>query len=97
MYTGIRDAGVDLDAGAPFWSGLEDRVHNFFRLESSVSLHVLFGLTTGRLAVGRLLWCAWARDAVLRDRQRYLFTAVALLGLWVLFGGAQVGGGISHR
>jgi len=25
------------------------------------------------------------------------FTLVTLLGLWLLFGGGQVGGGISHR
>jgi thiol-disulfide isomerase/thioredoxin len=44
IATGIRDAGVDLGPGSPFLNGLRDRIGHFFRLESSISLHVMFGL-----------------------------------------------------
>jgi len=97
ILTGIRDAGADLGADSPFWNGLNDRLTHLFRLESSVSLHVLFGLAVTLIAFGRLAWRAWAGDRILRGGQRTAFTLVTLLGLWVLFGGGQVGGGISHR
>jgi len=97
ILTGIRDAGADLGPDSPFWNGLHDRLTHLFRLESSVSLHVLFGLAVTLIAGGRLAWRAWAGDRILRGGQRIAFTLVTLLGLWVLFGGGQVGGGISHR
>jgi thiol-disulfide isomerase/thioredoxin len=97
IVTGIRDAGADLGPESPFWNGLHDRLTHLFRLESSVSLHVLFGLAVTFIAVGRLTWRAWAGDRILRGGQRMAYALVTLLGLWVLFGGGQVGGGISHR
>ncbi len=97
VLTGIRDAGADLGPDSPFWTGLNDRLTHLFRLESSVSLHVLFGLALTLIAVGRLGWRLQAGDRILRGGQRMAFTLVTLLGLWVLFGGGQVGGGISHR
>ena len=97
ILTGIRDAGADLGPDSPFWNGLHDRLTHLFRLESSVSLHVLFGLALTLIAVGRLGWRLRASDRILRGGQRMAFTLVTLLGLWVLFGGGQVGGGISHR
>ena len=97
ILTGIRDAGADLGPDSPFWNGLHDRLTHLFRLESSVSLHVLFGLALTLIAVGRLGWRLRASDRILRGGQRIAFTLVTLLGLWLLFGGGQVGGGISHR
>jgi len=97
ILTGIRDAGADLGPDSPFWTGLNDRLTHLFRLESSVSLHVLFGLALTLIAVGRLAWRLRAGDRILRGGQRIAFTLVTLLGLWLLFGGGQVGGGISHR
>ncbi len=97
ILTGIRDAGADLGPDSPFWNGLHDRLTHLFRLESSVSLHVLFGLALTLIAVGRLGWRLRAGDRILRGGQRMAFTLVTLLGLWVLFAGGQVGGGISHR
>ena len=97
ILTGIRDAGADLGPDSPFWNGLHDRLTHLFRLESSVSLHVLFGLALTLIAVVRLGWRLRAGDRILRSGQRMAFTLVTLLGLWVLFGGGQVGGGISHR
>jgi len=97
ILTGIRDAGADLGPDSPFWNGLNDRLTHVFRLESSVSLHVLFGLALTLIAVGRLGWRLRAGDRILRGGQRTAFTLITLLGLWVLFGGGQVGGGISHR
>jgi cytochrome b561 len=76
---------------------LHDRLTHLFRLESSVSLHVLFGLAVTLIAFGRLAWRLRAGDRILRGGQRMAFTLVTLLGLWLLFGGGQVGGGISHR
>jgi len=97
VLTGIRDAGADLGPDSPFWNGLHDRLTHLFRLESSVSLHVLFGLAVTLIAFGRLAWRLRAGDRILRGGQRMAFTLVTLLGLWLLFGGGQVGGGISHR
>ena len=97
IYTGIRDAGADLGTGSQFWIGLRDRVEHFFRLESSISLHVLFGLATICLAVGRLAWRVLVGEGTLKDRQGFIFTVTTLLGLWILFGGTQIGGAISHR
>src|SRR5213592_3765574 len=97
ILTGIRDAGADLGPDSPFWNGLHDRLTHLFRLESSVSLHVLFGLAVTLIAFGRLAWRLRAGDRILRGGQRMAFTLVTLLGLWLLFGGGQVGGGISHR
>jgi thiol-disulfide isomerase/thioredoxin/uncharacterized membrane protein len=97
VLTGIRDAGADVGPGSPFWNGLHDRLTHLFRLESSVSLHVLFGLGVTLIAVGRLAWRVWAGDRILRGGHRVAFALVTLLGLWLLFGGGQVGGGISHR
>jgi hypothetical protein len=97
ILTGIRDAGADLGPDSPFWNGLHDRLTHLFRLESSVSLHVLFVLGVTLIACGRLAWRVWAGDRILRAGQRMGFTLLTLLGLWVLFAGGQVGGGISHR
>ena len=97
ILTGIRDAGADLGGDSPFWNGLHDRLTHLFRLESSVSLHVLFGLAVTLIAFGRLAWRLRAGDRILRGGQRMAFTLVTLLGVWLLFGGGQVGGGISHR
>src|SRR5436309_9890137 len=97
VLTGIRDAGADLGPDSPLSNGLHDRLPHLFRLESSVSLHVLFGLAVTLIAFGRLAWRLRAGDRILRGGQRMAFTLVTLLGLWLLFGGGQVGGGISHR
>jgi thiol-disulfide isomerase/thioredoxin/uncharacterized membrane protein len=97
IYTGIHDAGLDLGPGSPFVNGLRDRIGHAFRLESSVSLHVLFGLAAVSLAVGRLVWRTAGGARVLEGRSRLVFTALALLGVWILFGGTQIGGAISHH
>jgi len=91
ILTGIRDAGADLGPDSPFWNGVHDRLTHLFRLESSVSLHVLFGLGLTLIAVGRLTWRVRAGGRILRGRQRTAFTLVTLLGLWVLFGEARSG------
>jgi len=97
IFTGIHDAGLDLGPGSPFVNGLRDRIGHAFLLKSSVSLHVLFVLAAAALAVSRLIWRTASGAAVLEGRSRLLYTALALLGVWVLFGGAQIGGAISHR
>jgi thiol-disulfide isomerase/thioredoxin/uncharacterized membrane protein len=97
IYTGIHDVGVDLGSGSPFLNGLKDRAAHFLRFESSVSLHVLFGLATVSLAGARLVWLTAAGEAALAGRRRIVFTAVAVLGVWILFGGTQIGGAISHH
>jgi len=97
ILMGIRDAGAALGPDSPFWNGLRDRLTHLSRLESSVSLHVLFGLAVTVIAFGRLAWRMRAGDRILTGGQRMAFTLVTLLGLWVLFGAGQVGGAISHR
>jgi uncharacterized membrane protein len=97
IYTGIHDAGLGLGPGSPFVSGLRDRIGHAFLLKSSISLHVLFVLAATSLAFSRLAWRTAGGAAVLEGRSRLVFAALALLGVWALFGGTQIGGAISHR
>lgn len=96
ILAGINDAGLDVGTGWPFWNGLQDRVHNIVRLESAVSLHVLYALATALLVMGRGVWRWRAGPRAAQGRQRFAFAIAALLGLWLLFAAGQVGGGISH-
>jgi thiol-disulfide isomerase/thioredoxin/uncharacterized membrane protein len=97
VYTGIRDVGVALEVpGSAFWNGWKDRVAHLLRLESSISLHVLFVLAAVLLTTGRLVWRVRGADRALRGGQGLAFATVTALGLWLLFAAAQIGGGISH-
>ncbi len=96
IYTGVGDVGADLGGGWAFWNGLEDRVDHFFRLESSVSLHVIFALAASILAVSRLAWRLHAGERALQGKRGVAFAALTVLGLWLLFGAGQVGGAITH-
>ncbi len=96
-YTGIRDVGAALQVpGWAFWNGLKDRVAHLLRLQSSISLHVLFVLAAVLLTSGRLVWRARGGDRALHGRQGLAFATVTVLGLWLIFAAAQIGGGISH-
>ena len=96
IYTGIGDVGADLGPGWAFWNGLQDRLHHFTRLESTVSLHVLFVLLTASLVLIRLAWRIFFGEKALEGRKRFVFAVLALLGFWALFAAGQVGGSISH-
>jgi uncharacterized membrane protein/thiol-disulfide isomerase/thioredoxin len=97
LYTGVRDVGAALELpGWPIWNGVKDRLTHLFRLQSSISLHVLFVLAAVLLASTRLVWRRFSGDRALRGPQGFAFGTVALLGLWLLFAAAQIGGGISH-
>ena len=96
LYTGIIDDGASLGPGSAFWNGAHDRLSHFLRLESSISVHVLFVTAVGSLALLRVAWRGVSGDRVLEGRQRFAFGAVTAAGLWLLFAAAQVGGGISH-
>jgi thiol-disulfide isomerase/thioredoxin/uncharacterized membrane protein len=97
VYTGIRDVGAALDSpGWAFWNGLKDRVTHLLRFQSSISLHVLFVLAAVLLTSCRLVWRVRGGDRTLRGRRGLAFATVTVLGLWLLFAAAQVGGGISH-
>ncbi len=93
----MHDAGVDLGPGSPFSNGVRDRLTHFFRLQSSVSLHVLFGLGVTLLAAVRLAWRLWVGNRILRSGERIAFAVLTALGLWMLFAAGQVGGAIAHR
>src|SRR5439155_10921423 len=56
IYTGISDVGGALGLGWAFWNGIQDRIHYLTRLESTVSLHVLFVLLTALLVSIRIAW-----------------------------------------
>lgn len=77
-----------------WWLGL---LRNLFRLESTISLHVLSALAALVIAVGRIWWRARGRDGVFQGWQRHAFAALTLLGLWAIFAASQVGGSISHH
>lgn len=96
IYTGVRDVGAALAPGWAFWNGLKDRVVHALRLQSSISLHVLFVVAAVTLASGRLVWRIGAAERALQGQQGIAFAVLTLLGLWLLFAAAQVGGGISH-
>jgi uncharacterized membrane protein len=97
LYTGVHDVGAALELpGWPVWNGIKDRVAHLFRLQSSISLHVLFVLAAVLLASTRLVWRTLSGDRALRGGQGFAFGTVALVGLWLLFAAAQIGGGISH-
>ncbi len=96
IYSGIHDAGNDLGPGSPFWNGLKDRLANFFRFESTISLHVIFALAVSFLTLIRLLWRAYAHDRVLKGKEGFVYMGIMFVGLWLLFAAGQVGGGISH-
>jgi hypothetical protein len=97
VYTGIRDVGAALELpGWVFWNELKDRVSHLFRFQSSISLHVLFVLAVAFLTSGRLTWRDRRGDHALQGRQGLAFATGALLGVWLPFAAAQIGGGISH-
>lgn len=96
VYSGLSDAGADLGPGWAFWNGLVDRVHHFLRLESTVSLHVIYALVVVATAVTRLLWRERAKTDPIAGAQRGLFEFITAVGLWALFAAGQVGGSISH-
>jgi len=94
ILTGIADSGVD--AGMSFPEALRERTRNFWRVESAVSLHMLYALAAALVASGRLIWLKAAAWGAMRGRQRMAFAAVTLVNLWLLFGAGQAGGGITH-
>jgi len=96
VYTGVSDVGASLGPGWSFWNGLQDRIHQFRRLESTVSLHALVALAACLLAAGRLMWRLVARERALRGGHGIAFGLLTFLGLWLLFAAGQVGGSISH-
>src|SRR5438045_3345560 len=83
---------LGLGPGSSFLNGLKDRSAHLFRMESSVSLHVLFGLATVSLVLARLVWLTATGEAMFASRRRFFFAALAILGVWILFAGTQVGG-----
>src|SRR5204862_2839713 len=84
IYSGLSDVGADLGPGWGFWNGLQDRLHHFTRLESTVSLHVLFVLLTAFLVLTRLAWRGFFGGKALEGRKRFVFAMLTLLGFWAL-------------
>jgi thiol-disulfide isomerase/thioredoxin/uncharacterized membrane protein len=97
ILTGLNDVGTDLGGGWALWNGLVDRASHFFLLRSTVSLHVLFALGTVAVTLGRAGWRARARERALQGMPGRVFLALTLLGIWLMFAAAQVGGSVSHR
>ncbi|MBI3557756.1 MAG: TlpA family protein disulfide reductase [Deltaproteobacteria bacterium] len=96
LFSGFHDSGFNLGPGSQVLNGIKDRFTNFWRLESTVSLHFLLALALLAITGARLLWRTLAGDQAFQGRQKFGFAALTVLGLWVLFAAGQVGGGISH-
>jgi uncharacterized membrane protein len=97
ILTGLNDVGTDLGPGWALWNGLVDRARHLFLLQSTVSLHVLFALATVTVTIGRVGWRLRAREQALQGTSGRVFVALTILGVWLMFAAAQVGGSISHR
>ncbi len=97
VYTGLHDVGAALGPGWALWNGLRDRVSHFLMMRSSVSLHVLLAVLCALITTLRLVWRIRAGERVLRGRQGLAFLILMAVGLWMLLGAGQVGGGLLHR
>ena len=97
VYTGLHDVGAALGPGWAFWNGLRDRVSHFLMLRSSVSLHVLLAALCALITTLRLVWRINAGERALRGREGLAFIILMAVGLWMLLGAGQVGGGLLHR
>jgi hypothetical protein len=93
---GLHDSGLNLGPGNKFWLGLQDRWHNAFRFQSSITVHVWLTLSLMAVTALRLVWRARLGSAVLRGRQGWAFAFATVLSLWMLFVAGYVGGRISH-
>ena len=96
LFTGFHDAGNDLGPGSATWNGLKDRIGNFFRFESTVSLHFILALSVVFLTAVRFAWRTYTKKQSFKGRQGVAFAFITALALWLMFAAGQVGGGISH-
>jgi uncharacterized membrane protein len=96
IASGVHDAGLDHGDGNLFLLGLADRYKNAFRLESSVSVHVLLSLGVVAVVVVRLAWRLRAAGAIGERRFARVYAVLTLANLWMLLAAAYVGAQVSH-
>ena len=96
LLTGLHDSGADLGPGVQLINGLFDRVENFLRFESTISIHVICSLLVVCNTLARLLWRMKAGKNVYKGLQCPLFFALTVCGLVVAAVTGYQGGSISH-
>lgn len=96
IVTGVHDAGLDHGEGNVFLLGLADRYRNAFRLQSTVSVHVLLSLAVVGLVALRLVWRPRIAGAVGERRFARPYAVLTLVNVWMLLAAAYVGAQVSH-
>jgi uncharacterized membrane protein len=97
VIAGLHDVGLDLGAGNTIWLGLQDRWHNTFRFQSSVTVHTWLAMALLMITVGRLIWRKISGTNALRGAQGWAYALISLTSLWVLSAAGYVGGLLSHK
>jgi len=97
VAAGVHDCGLALGPGNTFLLGVQDRLENAFRFESSVTVHVWLAGLLLVLTFCRLLW-RWRRGPqVWQGPSGYWYGGLTGFGIWCLLAMSYVGGLISHR
>lgn len=94
VVTGIYDAGADLGPGSQFINGLRDRISNFFRYESTISIHVLLACTLIVLTILRSI--IRLKSKPFSGMIAAVFGILTAVGLVLVFLASYIGGSVSH-
>lgn len=98
VLSGLNDSGLDMGPGLPLLLGFQDRLKNAFRLESTISLHVLMTVPVVLSTVVRCMW--WWRmrrsAASVNSVQLGLHLVLAFVSLILMYAAAYIGGTVSH-
>lgn len=97
LLTGLHDSGADLGPGVQFINGFFDRVENFLRFESTISIHVICSLIVVFITLARLFWRMKSGKEIYGGMQCALFLALTICGLVMTFVTGYLGGSISHN
>ncbi len=93
---GLYDCGLNMGSGNRFLLGLQDRMENAFRFESSVTVHFWLAILLLVLTSARLI-CREQKKKIFEGKSVYLFWGLTLINLWCLLAMSYVGGLISHQ
>jgi uncharacterized membrane protein len=96
VLTGLSDSGLDLGPGIPIILGLQDRIKNALRFESTISCHVALALPVILLTLVRWVWRWRARSQSVSGWQGRSMLILTLLVAMLMYAAAYVGGTVSH-